>query len=77
MDDGGIPILFLRYNPDNYQIDGVKHKTPQKKRENELVKWIKFYEKIENLKNYNLSVQYLYYTDGDNMKLHNIEPYGQ
>jgi len=31
MDDGEIPILFLRYNPDNYQIDGVKHKTPQKK----------------------------------------------
>jgi hypothetical protein len=75
MDDGGIPILFLRYNPDNYQTNGKKQNTSQKKREIELIKWIKYYENFENLKGYNLSVQYLFYTDGDNTKLHNIEPY--
>jgi hypothetical protein len=77
MDDGGIPILFLRYNPDNYQTNGKKTNTPQKKREDELVKWLKFYENFDNINGYNLSVQYLFYTDGDNTKLHNIEPYGK
>jgi hypothetical protein len=47
----------------------------QQKREAELVKWIKYYKQIENIKGFNLSVQYLFYTDGDNVKLHNIEPY--
>ena len=75
MDDGGIPIVFLRYNPDNYQTNSKKQNTPQQKREAELIKWVKYYENIDNLNGYNLSVQYLFYTDGDNTKLHNIEPY--
>jgi len=75
MDDGGIPILFLRYNPDNYQSNGKKQNTPQNKREIELVKWIKYYENIDNIQGFDLSVQYLFYSDGDNSKLHKIEPY--
>ena len=75
MDDGGIPVIFIRYNPDNYQINGKKQDTCQKKREVELVKWIKYYQQFENIQGYNLSVQYLFYTDGDNTKLHEIEPY--
>ena len=77
MDDGGIPIVFLRYNPDNYQINGKKQNTPQQKREAELVKWVKYYQNIDNIQGFYLSVQYLFYTDGDNTKLHNIEPYQQ
>jgi hypothetical protein len=75
MDDGGIPIIFLRYNPDNYQTNGKKQITSQQKREVELVKWIKYYENIDNIQGFHLSAQYLFYTDGDNTKLHNIEPY--
>ena len=77
MDDGGLPVIFLRYNPDNYKTNGKKQDTPQKKREFELIYWIKYYENFENLKRYNLSVQYLFYTDVDNKKLHYIEPYAR
>ena len=56
MDDGGIPIVFLRYNPDNYNINGKKQNISQQKREAELVKWLKYYENFENLKGNNLSV---------------------
>ena len=75
MNDGGIPVIFLRYNPDNYKINGKKQDTCQKKRELELVKWIKYYQQFENIQGYNLSVQYLFYTDGNNTKLHEIDPY--
>ena len=75
MNDGGIPIIFIRYNPDNYKINGKKQKIPQQKREDELIKWIKYYKYINNIKGYYLSVQYLYYTDKDNAKLHKIDPY--
>jgi hypothetical protein len=75
MDDGGVPIIFLRYNPDNYQLNGKKQTISQEKRESELVKWVKYYQNLKNIQGYDLSVQYLFYTDGDNTKLHNIEPY--
>ena len=75
MDDGGIPVIFLRYNPDNYQLNGKKQNTPQTKRENELLKWVKYYQNVDNIQDNDLSVHYLYYSDGDNDKLHNIEPY--
>ena len=75
MNDGGIPVIFLRYNPDNYQINGKKQNIPQQKREFELIKWVKYYQNIDNIQGFHLSVQYLYYTDGDNTKLHKIEPY--
>ena len=77
MDDGGVPVIFLRYNPDNYQTNGKKQNTSQQKREVELVKWVKYYQNVDNIQGYDLSVQYLFYTDGDNTKLHNIEPYGK
>jgi hypothetical protein len=56
-------------------MNGKKQKIPQQKREDELIKWIKYYKYINNIKGYNLSVQYLYYTDKDNAKLHKIDPY--
>ena len=77
MYDGGIPIIFLRYNPDNYQINGKKQNISPQKREIELVKWVKYYQNVDNIQGYDLSVQYLFYTDGDNAKLHNIEPYAK
>jgi hypothetical protein len=54
--------------------NGKKQNTSQQKREIELLKWVKYYENVDNIR-YDLSVQYLFYTDGDNAKLHNIEPY--
>jgi hypothetical protein len=52
-----------------------KQDTSHQKRESELVKWVKFYENVDSIQGYDLSVQYLFYTDGDNSKLQRIEPY--
>ncbi len=56
--------------------NGKKQNTSQQKREVELIKWIKYYKTLDNIQGNALSVQYLYYTNGDNAKLHKIEPYG-
>jgi hypothetical protein len=62
MNEGGIPILFIRYNPDNFRENNKLKKITQNEKENNLIKWIKYYENFENIK-YNLSVHYLYYND--------------
>ena len=74
VDKNKIPVEFIKKLI--VKINGKKQDTCQKNREIELVKWVKYYEKFENIQGYNLSVQYLFYTDGDNTKLHEIEPYG-
>jgi hypothetical protein len=74
MNEGGIPIIFLRYNPDNYYIKKVKQITPQTKKEDILLKWIKHYENINNI-NKPLSVHYLYYDNIDPNKNHEINVY--
>ena len=64
MNEGGIPIVFIRYNPDNFVDNNKKkQKLSQAKREELLIKWLKKY-KNDGLK-YNLSVNYLFY-DGWN-----------
>jgi hypothetical protein len=74
MEAGGIPILFIRYNPDNYYENGKKIDIPQAKREELLIKWLKYYENIDNLP-YNLAVHYLYYNDCNEKKCYEIDPY--
>ena len=64
MNEGGIPIIFIRYNPDNFVDNNKKkQKLSQAKREELLIKWLKHY-KEEGVK-YHLSVNYLFY-DGWN-----------
>lgn len=36
----GCPIIFIRYNPDNYHVDGKLKKTPDNQREITLTKWV-------------------------------------
>ena len=60
--EGGIPIVYLRYNPDNVMISGKKIKISQNNRETELIKWLKHYENYENIKKY-ITVHYLYYDE--------------
>ncbi len=62
MDEGGCPVVFIRYNPDNCYLNKKKCDIPQYKKETELIKFIKYYENFDNIK-YNLSVNYLYYDD--------------
>ena len=73
--EGGIPILFIRYNPDSFiGIDGKKVNLSQARREELLIKWVKYY--MENKPEYFLSVKYLFYdghSDGRD-KYYNIDP---
>ena len=75
-DEGGVPIVFIRYNPDNFVDDNKKRqKLSQAKREELLIKWLKYYE--ENGVKYDLSVNYLFY-DGWNKNVvfeYEIDPY--
>lgn len=59
MNAGGIPIVFIRYNPHNFKTDG-KRKVFSK-REDLLIKWLKQYEN-EGVK-YDLCVNYLFYDE--------------
>ena len=60
MNEGGIPIVFIRYNPDNFKDENNKTiKLSQAKKEEILIKWLKYYEK--NGVKHNLSVNYLFY----------------
>jgi hypothetical protein len=78
MNEGGVPILFMRYNPDGF-TDGEKRQTiPQAERERLFIKWLKFYENVDNIK-HDLSVHYLFYNDHTRMGNTNyeIDPYVQ
>jgi hypothetical protein len=76
MNEGGIPIVFIRYNPDNFKDDNNKtKKLSQAKREEILIKWLKKY-KNDGLK-HNLSVNYLFYDGWKEGEIfeYEIEPY--
>jgi len=76
MNEGGIPIVFIRYNPDNFKDDNNKtKKLSQAKKEELLIKWLKYYEK--NGVKHNLSVNYLFYDGWKEGEIfeYEIEPY--
>lgn len=56
----GLPVVFLRYNPDNYKTGGVLGKYGMSKRHDLLVKWIRkcLREKMDGFK-----VKYLFYDE--------------
>ena len=67
----GRPLIFIRYNPDNYHINGKHKKTPMNQREVMLIKWVekaiehtKFYKNKNQLFPTVLTV-YLYYDGYD------------
>ena len=37
----GLPVIYLRYNPDTYRVDGKLTKTPDKQRHDIFIKWVK------------------------------------
>jgi KRAB domain-containing zinc finger protein len=53
-----LPILFIRYNPHHFTVDGTTVKVGRSYREQVLVNYIK---NITNLKLQPLSIQYMYY----------------
>jgi hypothetical protein len=73
--EGGINIIFIRYNPDGYKdTNGKKVNILQSKREELLIKWVKYYK--ENEPKVPLGVRYLFY-DGcpENGNYIELNPY--
>lgn len=56
---GGIPVVFIRYNPDKYQTDG-KLVISQMARERILIENLNYLMKLETIVEL-LSVKYLFY----------------
>jgi hypothetical protein len=76
-DFGGIPILFIRYNPDNY-IDnkGVKNHILNWEREKIFIQYIKgLKNRIDSQKEWTipLSVSYLFYNNYNNPQIEEIK----
>ena len=59
----GLPLTFIRYNPDSYRVDGHSVKIPDPKRHTTLIKWIQKY--ISDIPKEGIYVKYLFY-DGYN-----------
>ena len=80
--EGGIPIVFIRYNPDGFRNRDPTIKTitsqsmTERQRENHLLTWIMKYKDINSIP-YNLSVHYVFYNDHDIIggTLFEIDPY--
>jgi RNase P subunit RPR2 len=63
--DSIIPVLFIRYNPDAYYLQGRKGKTSDKQRRETLVRWVRQSLGVNPLDSVPdpLSVLYLYYDE--------------
>ena len=73
--EGGIPVIFIRYNPDNFRVGGKRQNLSQAKREELLIKWCKYYE--DKIPESPLMVNYLFYDDWVSGKCeeYDIDPY--
>lgn len=56
-----LPLLFIRYNPDSYKINGIMQKTLKKDREETLIKFINNY-----IPEKQLEIKYMFYDMHDN-----------
>ena len=76
---GSTPVIFIRYNPDEFQMNGVKQKLVSSKREAKLLQLLNDYKNISvGEKHWNmnmpLSVIYMFYDDYDiNLNLQEIK----
>jgi hypothetical protein len=77
MSEGGVPLVFLRYNPDSFtDLNCVRSKIPRSKREEDLVKWVGYF--MDRCPKKQVGVKYLFYdtySDGSDM-YYEIDPYG-
>lgn len=76
----GMPIVFLRYNPDGYKdADGAKAKMPPKRRHDILIRWVK--QCLRKKWDKGIHVKYLFYdgyqeSDGTVMTLSDLDIIG-
>jgi hypothetical protein len=60
----GMPVIFLRFNPDEYKVKNGYVKESMSDRLETLREWIKYYQNQPSLP-YFLSVKYLFFNDYD------------
>lgn len=65
----GMKTIFIRYNPDDYKVNGVKSKISENKRQLTLLKYLDRCRKMKTSKLSYLSVMYLFYEGFDEKKL--------
>lgn len=72
---GGLPVVFVRYNPDDFKINGKVRKINREKKENTLVLWMR--DAIQEIPKYNCQIVYLFYDDYDESisEFTEIDPY--
>jgi hypothetical protein len=62
----GVPVVFVRWNPDPFKMNGKTEVVPLSKRLQVLEGWIRHFQKPETFVTNLLSVLYLYFDDWDN-----------
>jgi hypothetical protein len=63
---GGIPVYFIRYNPNDWKVKGVRTTLRKQNKEDVLVKWVQYIKDLSEdmIKNV-ANVKYLYYDEFD------------
>lgn len=61
---GGPPVVFIRWNPDGFSMNGVKQKVPWAQRYDVLVSWMRFARTCHlPVNSHNYIATYLFYDD--------------
>lgn len=63
----GMPTIFLRYNPDEYKVNGENHNPTNTKRFKILKNWMNYFSKLDKLNGF-LMAKYLFYDEFDETK---------
>lgn len=75
-DGNDIPLIFIRYNPDVFKIDGKLQKIKKKDRLKRYLDLIKELEETSTEEMIPLTIYYLYYDmDGDKLEIFNDPDY--
>ncbi len=70
-----LPILFIRYNPNSYSVDGKQCRVIQENRQKTLIEYIRNYKSDPDKL---LQIQYMFYdVNNDKLKLHDNEEYNE
>ena len=64
---GGLKVIFIRYNPDQFKVNGIKQEVTDLKRHDTLISYLKYYLEMDipDDKDNWLQVKYLFYDDYD------------
>jgi hypothetical protein len=66
LSNGMMPVIFLRFNPDNFKVKGKLQKINMQKRLDILHKWVSYCLNLKEFPiNSSLGIKYLFYDEYD------------